>query len=152
MIARRGTFHVDYAVDAKKNHSVRGALEEKEQIAGDGHAKDTPQYIAPPVLKEHGFTCRSRVIVRMGDGWMRYTGGPETGHSVAQRQDSGRPDRLWGPGEGGRSATVAHLGVIAMRLGRKLEWDPQKERFIGDAEAQRHVARPMRKPYDYDMV
>jgi hypothetical protein len=39
-----------------------------------------------------------------------------------------------------------------MRLGRKLEWDPQKERFIGDAEAQRHVARPMRKPYDYDMV
>jgi predicted dehydrogenase len=53
---------------------------------------------------------------------------------------------------GHRSATVAHLGVLAIRMGRKLQWDPEKERFIGDAEAQSHVKRPMRKDYDYDMV
>jgi len=42
--------------------------------------------------------------------------------------------------------------VIAIRLGRKLNWDPAKEQFIGDDEASSWLARPMRKPYDYDMI
>ena len=53
---------------------------------------------------------------------------------------------------GHRSASIAHLGVIAIRLGRKLQWDPVKEQFIGDAEANGHVAREMRKGFDYSMV
>jgi hypothetical protein len=53
---------------------------------------------------------------------------------------------------GHRSASVAHLGVIAIRLGRKLQWDPAKEEFVGDAEASKYIAREMRKPYDYDMI
>ncbi len=53
---------------------------------------------------------------------------------------------------GHRSASLAHLGVIAIRLGRKLQWDPVHESFIGDAEAQGHVSRPMRQPYGYDMI
>ena len=53
---------------------------------------------------------------------------------------------------GHRSASLCHLGVIAIRLGRKLNWDPIKERFVGDTEANRWVARPMRKPYDYSMI
>jgi len=53
---------------------------------------------------------------------------------------------------GHRSASLCHLGVIAIRLGRKLNWDPAKEQFIGDTEADTYIARPMRKPYDYDMV
>jgi predicted dehydrogenase len=53
---------------------------------------------------------------------------------------------------GHRSASLCHLGVIAIRLGRKLSWDPAKEEFVGDAEAGRYVARPMRKPYDYGMI
>ncbi|MHC5057656.1 MAG: hypothetical protein ACYTKD_23540, partial [Planctomycetota bacterium] len=28
-----------------------------------------------------------------------------------------------------------HMGVIAITLGRKLKWDPRKEEFIGDDEA-----------------
>ena len=55
-------------------------------------------------------------------------------------------------GVGHRSASISHLGVIAVRLGRKLNWDPAKERFVGDAEANNMVSRPMRKPYDYTMV
>ena len=35
---------------------------------------------------------------------------------------------------------------------RKLQWDPRKEEYVGDAEANSYVARPMRKPYDYAMV
>jgi hypothetical protein len=47
---------------------------------------------------------------------------------------------------------MCHLGVIAIRLGRKLTWDPVQEEFASDAEAQSYVARPMRKPYDYTMI
>jgi hypothetical protein len=53
---------------------------------------------------------------------------------------------------GHRSASLCHLGVIAIRLGRKLNWDPTKEQFVNDAEANGWLTRPMRKPYDYDMI
>jgi len=46
-----------------------------------------------------------------------------------------------------RSDTVCHLSDIAMRLGRKLKWNPQKEEFINDAEANRMLSRPMRSPW-----
>lgn len=48
---------------------------------------------------------------------------------------------------GHRSCTVCLLGDIAMRLGRKLRWDPDKERFIGDDEANKMLWRPMRSPW-----
>jgi len=48
---------------------------------------------------------------------------------------------------GHRSVTVCHLGNIAIRLGRKIYWDPDKEQIIGDEEAARWVGRPMRKPW-----
>ena len=53
---------------------------------------------------------------------------------------------------GHRSASLCHLGTIAIRLGRKLNWDPVKEQFVGDTEANKWLARPMRKPYDYTMI
>jgi predicted dehydrogenase len=53
---------------------------------------------------------------------------------------------------GHRSVSVCHLGVIAIRLGRKLRWDPEHERFVGDQEAESYVARAMRKPYSYDTI
>jgi predicted dehydrogenase len=43
-----------------------------------------------------------------------------------------------------RSITPAHLGNIAMRLGRKLKWDPAAEKFIGDPEADRMLSRAYR--------
>ncbi|HEX6987119.1 MAG TPA: Gfo/Idh/MocA family oxidoreductase, partial [Planctomycetaceae bacterium] len=51
---------------------------------------------------------------------------------------------------GHRSASVCHLGVIAIRLGRKLAWDPQSETFQNDPEANAMLAREQRKPYSYD--
>jgi predicted dehydrogenase len=55
---------------------------------------------------------------------------------------------------GHRSASVCHLATIALRLRRKLTWDPARERFTGEgaAEANAHVAREMRQPYDYSFV
>jgi predicted dehydrogenase len=55
---------------------------------------------------------------------------------------------------GHRSASVCHLGAISLRTGKKLQWDPEKELFTGEhaGEANAHVAREMRKPYNYDFV
>lgn len=49
--------------------------------------------------------------------------------------------------EGHRSVTLAHLGNIAMRLGRDLKWDPDRERFVGDDDANEYLHRPLRKPW-----
>ena len=46
-----------------------------------------------------------------------------------------------------RSCSVCLLGDIAMLLGRKLKWDPEKEVFIGDEQANRMLSRPMRSPW-----
>jgi myo-inositol 2-dehydrogenase / D-chiro-inositol 1-dehydrogenase len=59
------------------------------------------------------------------------------------------------PVEGGhQSAIVGHLIVIALRTGRALRWNPEKEKFVGegDKEANKHLARRMRKPYDYSFA
>jgi predicted dehydrogenase len=53
---------------------------------------------------------------------------------------------------GHRSVSVCHLGLIAIRLGRKLQWDPERERFVNDKEADKFIAREMRKPWDYGLV
>ena len=49
---------------------------------------------------------------------------------------------------GHRSATVCHLGNIARWTGRRLQWDPAKERFVNDEEATSHLDRKRRKPYE----
>jgi hypothetical protein len=46
-----------------------------------------------------------------------------------------------------RVATIYHLANIAFRTGRKLRFDPDKEEFIGDDEANRLVYQPMRAPW-----
>jgi predicted dehydrogenase len=48
---------------------------------------------------------------------------------------------------GHRSATVCHLGNIAIRTGRKITWDPVKERIVGDPEAAGMVTRAYRAPW-----
>jgi len=53
---------------------------------------------------------------------------------------------------GYRSVSVCHLGVIAMRLGRELKWDPMGEQFVDDKEANKWLAREPRKPWSYDAV
>jgi predicted dehydrogenase len=45
---------------------------------------------------------------------------------------------------GCRSVTVCHLGNLAYWNHRRLKWDPEKERFIGDDEANQWLDRPKR--------
>jgi predicted dehydrogenase len=46
-----------------------------------------------------------------------------------------------------RSASVGHLGVIAMEVGRKIRWDPATETILGDPEAERLLGHSYRKPW-----
>ncbi|WP_077921996.1 Gfo/Idh/MocA family protein [Spirosoma sp. 209] len=45
------------------------------------------------------------------------------------------------------ASSLAHLGNIAYRLGRTLDFDPQKEVFIGDKQANAMLTRKYRAPY-----
>jgi len=46
-----------------------------------------------------------------------------------------------------RAVTIAHLANIAIRLGRKIRYDPVKEEIVGDEAANRLVYQPMREPW-----
>ncbi len=46
-----------------------------------------------------------------------------------------------------RNHTVCHCANICLRLGRKVQWDPRTEQFIGDDEANKMLTYPMRAPW-----
>jgi predicted dehydrogenase len=50
---------------------------------------------------------------------------------------------------GHRSATVCHLANIAYWLRRPLDWDPQREQFVDDDEANGLLSREPRQPWSY---
>ena len=62
--------------------------------------------------------------------------------AVKARRDPIEPVEI-----GHRTATICHLGNIAMLLKRKIRWDPAKEEIVGDAEAAAMLSRPMRGPW-----
>ncbi|WP_268033692.1 Gfo/Idh/MocA family protein [Algoriphagus sp. PAP.12] len=53
---------------------------------------------------------------------------------------------------GHRACSVCLVSHIAMKLGRKLAWDPVKEEFINDPEANTYLSRPQRRPWGTDYV
>lgn len=62
--------------------------------------------------------------------------------SVKSRQDPIEPVEV-----GHRTVTICHAGNIAMQLKRKLQGDPERERFVNDDEANQMLRRPYRKPW-----
>lgn len=62
--------------------------------------------------------------------------------AVKQRKQAGGH-----PEAAHRAACILHLANLAIRLGRKLQYDPEKEQFVGDEEANRFVNVPMRSPW-----
>jgi hypothetical protein len=59
---------------------------------------------------------------------------------------SGRPV-IAPPEAGHRSASMCHIGNIAMRLGRPLQWDPVKEEFVNDDPANRLLGGVQRQEW-----
>ncbi|MDP4130553.1 MAG: Gfo/Idh/MocA family oxidoreductase [Bacteroidota bacterium] len=48
---------------------------------------------------------------------------------------------------GHRSCTLVNLGKAALRLGRSLQYDPVKQEFVQDDEANAQLFKPMREPW-----
>ena len=48
-----------------------------------------------------------------------------------------------------RSAVPGHLALIAMMVGRKIKWDPKKEKILGDDEASKLLTREYRTPWKF---
>ena len=53
---------------------------------------------------------------------------------------------------GHRATTLCHLVNICRTVQRKLQWDPKKERFIGDDQANTLLSRPRREGYELPKV
>ena len=49
---------------------------------------------------------------------------------------------------GVRATAIACMGNVAYWTGRKLTWDDAQWQFPGDAEANKYLLRPYRKPWD----
>lgn len=73
---------------------------------------------------------------------------PYTGHtadffrSIRTRQDPISPVEA-----GHAASTLGNVSDIALRLGRKLKWDPTQDRFPDDAEANTMLSRAARSPW-----
>ncbi|QDT95609.1 Gfo/Idh/MocA family protein [Gimesia aquarii] len=61
---------------------------------------------------------------------------------------SRKAETLNGPVETAHTSSgLAHLGNIAFRLGRQLNFDPKTEQFVDDPEADKYLTRQYRKPF-----
>ncbi len=54
--------------------------------------------------------------------------------------------------KGHRACSICLITHVAMKLERKLEWDPGKEVFGNDKEANSMLSRPQRAPYGTDNI
>ena len=74
---------------------------------------------------------------------------PEPEHQISIFSESVKTRKKFALNEmnGFRSATLVNLGIIAVRLGRTLNFDPDKLEFIDDEGANRLIYQPMRAPW-----
>ena len=89
----------------------------------------------PAILREKAAEGEVR-LARSGNHMKNFL------ESMRSRKDPVAPVEV-----GHRSNTVCVLAHIAMRLGRKLRWDPVSETFPGDEEANRRLDVPHREPW-----
>ncbi len=105
----------------------------KIEINRNRLASNPPELIqdAPPAADKSQFASVSHEHIR---NWVQ---------CMRTRETTVAPATI-----GHRSTTICHLINICRELGRKLRWDPVKEEFIDDDEANKLRSRPRRKGYE----
>jgi hypothetical protein len=115
------------------------------KIILDGENKDVnAPYIEGPKGKIYrGFRSDIPNILKVIDNM------PDPDPQVGLFSDSVRTRKKFALNEinGHRSSTVVNMGKIALQLGRSLDFDPVKQVFINDDEANRLIDQPMRGPW-----
>jgi predicted dehydrogenase len=67
--------------------------------------------------------------------------------SVMTRKDPVVPVEI-----GHRSATACNLGNIAYWVGRSIRWDPDKQTFVNDPEAEKYFSREYLNGYNFPVL
>ena len=115
------------------------------KIILDGENKDTEApYIAGPKGKIYrGFRSDIPNLQQMIETM------PDPEPQIGTFSDSVRSRRKFALNEtnGHRSSTIVNLGVIAVRLGRTIHYDPVAQRCKDDEAANRLIDQPMRAPW-----
>jgi myo-inositol 2-dehydrogenase / D-chiro-inositol 1-dehydrogenase len=151
--------HGPYHVKAAYANGVTMYISEKYPngvrfIGGEGWIWVTRgRYI--PGERSAALDASNPSILRSGikDREIRLHASPENDHhldwltSIRTRQQPVAPAE-----DGHRSCSACLLAHAAMKLRRTLRWDPQRERFANDEEANALLSRAQRRPYGTDYV
>ena len=153
-----------YRVDCKYANGVTMTIVDEStpterNVVGEG--KKTPngvQFIGPD-----GWIFVTRGAIKASDDELLQKPLPESAVKLYKSSNHmgnffecmhSRKDPICDIEIGHRSITVAHLGVISVRMKQPVKWNPEKEQFVGDnaKEASKWLVREQRKPYDYSFI
>lgn len=154
-LGKDNTSPVKVEVDAPEQHydaigtwrKVTYTYADGCQIILDGENKDKDAaYIEGPNGKIYnGFKSTIPNI----EGLINSIPDPEEQITVFSESVKTRQKFALNEENGHRSCTVVNMGLVALRLGRTLEFDPVKQEFINDEEANRLIDQPMRTSWAY---
>lgn len=153
MLGKDDTAPVKIEVDAPQQHydavgswrRITYTYADGCQIILDGENKDKDAaYIEGP----HGKIYRGfRSDIPNLQSFLKTLPDPEPQISVFSESVKTRKKFALNETNGFWSATLVNLGIIAVRLGRTLNFDPDKLQFIDDEGANRLINQPMRAPW-----
>ncbi|MBE0543478.1 MAG: Gfo/Idh/MocA family oxidoreductase [Verrucomicrobia bacterium] len=89
---------------------------------------------------------------KVGENEVRLYTNPQGEHDDFLQCVRSRKDPYFPVDIGHRVSTVCHLANLAIKLGRKLKWNPDAEQFVGDNEANKLLDRPRRDPWQLPKV
>jgi myo-inositol 2-dehydrogenase/D-chiro-inositol 1-dehydrogenase len=112
-------------------------------LDGDNREKNTPYLQGPDGKVFPGFRTDPVDLVK------KMVSFPEPEPQLTRFLDAVKTRKKFALNEqnGHRSCTLINLAKIAVQLGRSLNFDPIKQRFVDDEEANRLVHQPMRGPW-----
>lgn len=148
------TSPVKVEVDAPQQHpeaagiwrSITYTYEDGCQIVlwgGDYGVENTPYIAGPKGNVYKNFVCD------IPDWEKKLADYPEPAPQNADFKECIRTRQKFALNElnGHRSCTIVNMGAVALRLNRTLNFDPVKQEFINDPEANQLVDEPMRAPW-----
>ena len=153
MLGKDNTSPISVEIDAPQQHyDAVGSWRRIEYTYADGcriildgeNKERDAAYIEGPNGKVYkGFRSDIEDLGRLAESL------PEPEPVITTFSDSVRSRQKFALNEmnGHRSCTLVNLGIIALRLGRDLKFDPENQKFIDDEGANRMILQPMRSPW-----
>lgn len=112
---------------------------------------DSTKFIGPDgwvEVRRNGIHAEPKSLLetKLGPGDVRLIESIDHGQNFVDAVKA-RHDGVSNLADAVRSDIISHLCDIAIRLKRKVTWDPKQEAIVGDEEAAKRLHRPMREPW-----